>query len=80
MNIPLLIVEKELYIESNLEKGEVSMTPTERKNILAALTNANTFLIYTISILARSCKFVKTPSKSPFANDDINFLLEPDEL
>jgi hypothetical protein len=38
------------------------------------------FLLYTVSILARSCLFVKSENKSPLANDDLNYMLEQEEM
>ena len=38
------------------------------------------FLLYTISKLSRSCKFVKTEKPNPFANDNLYFVLDKDEI
>jgi hypothetical protein len=43
-------------------------------------TNSNMFLLYTVSILARSCVFVKIQTKNPYALDELNFVLEQDEI
>jgi len=38
------------------------------------------FLLYTVSVLCRSCRFVKTPNPNPLANDNLNLVLDNDEL
>ena len=38
------------------------------------------FLLYTVSKLSRSCRFVKDSSPSPLQNDDLNFVLDQNEL
>ena len=58
--VPLFQLEKELYLESNLEKNDVLISPLERKIALQSATQAQMFLLYTVSKLSRSCRFVKT--------------------
>lgn len=58
--IPLFKIEKEFYLESNLEKTEVLMTIIEKKNIIRDATPFTIFLSHTLSMLTRSCRFVKS--------------------
>lgn len=58
--IPLFKIDKEFYLESNLEKTEIFMTIIERKNILKDATPFTIFLAHTLSMLTRSCRFVKS--------------------
>ena len=78
--IPLFVFDKTLYIESNLQKADVRISEIERKNSISTATPCFMFLLYTVSTLARSCLFVKSPNKSPLANDEIGFVLDQDEL
>ena len=79
VNLPLISIEKELYIENNAEK-DVFISVVERKMNLNTATNHNLFLLYTVSTLARSCLFVKIQTKNPYSLDDLNFVLEPEEI
>lgn len=79
MQLPLIVIDKELYIENNLEK-DVYISTLERKMNLNTATNHSIFLLYTVSLLTRSCMFVKIQSKNPFALDDLNFVLEQEEI
>jgi hypothetical protein len=56
------------------------MSDAERKITFAQIQNPYQFLIYTISVLARSCVFIKGISKSPFADDDLNYMPDQDEF
>lgn len=72
--IPLFSIEKKLYLETNIKKSNVLMSEPERKAAYNSIQNPYQFLIYTISVLARSCVFVKGISNSPFSNDDLNYI------
>lgn len=74
------MVEKELYMHSNLEKNEFKMSNTERKQIMMDCTSHNMFLLYTVSKLSRSCQFVKDCGPNQYANDGLNFQLDNDEI
>lgn len=78
--IPLFILDKDLYMHFNLEKAEFKMSPLERKQILSDATSPYIFLLYTVSKLSRSCLFQKDSGLNPCANDLINFQLDPDEI
>jgi hypothetical protein len=79
VNLPLINIQKELYIENNSEK-DVYITTAERKMNLNSATNHCIFLLYTVSLLARSCVFVKIQAKNPYSLDDLNFVLEQEEI
>lgn len=52
----------------------------ERKLALNTATPPFLFLAYTVSNLIRSCRFVKTQTPNPFANDNLNFALDGLEM
>lgn len=79
-SVPMFFVDKDLYIHSNLEKNEFKMSPLEKKTILSDATSQHMFLVYTVSKLARSCQFAKDAPPSQFANDELNFKLDDDEI
>jgi hypothetical protein len=60
--------------------GDVLIHPAERKMVLPTLINCYSFLLYSVSVLTRSCMFVKVQQKSPFANDDLLHVLDSDEI
>mmetsp|Transcript_8863 Transcript_8863/g.8252 ORF Transcript_8863/g.8252 Transcript_8863/m.8252 type:complete len:105 (+) Transcript_8863:6642-6956(+) len=78
--IPLFVIDKQLYIETNIKKDKVELTDSDRKFIINGHKNFNSFIIYTISLLSRSCLFIKGVEKNPFSNDDLNFVPDQDEL
>lgn len=78
--IPLFQLDKELYMESNLEKNDVYLTFAEKKQAANSATAPYTFLAYTVSQLSRSCLFVKSQVPNPYALDNIQFVLDTDEL
>jgi len=78
--VPLFIMEKELYMGKNSKKVDVHISDIERKNVIQSATPYSIFLIYTASVLVKSCVFVKTANKSPFANDSLCFVLDQNEL
>jgi hypothetical protein len=52
----------------------------ERKKIISDHQHPSKFLIYIISLLSRSCIYVKQQEKNPYSNDDINYVPDNDEL
>lgn len=56
-------------MESNLEKSEFLMTIMEKKNILKDATPHCIFLAHTVSMLSRSCRFVKSQQINPYSLD-----------
>jgi hypothetical protein len=73
-------MEKDFYLNSNVKKTDARISDIERKNVMNTATQYTIFLLYTTSILAKSCVFVKSTNKSPYSNDDLNFVLDQDEL
>ena len=79
-HIPLFILEKELYMNTNLEKNEFKMSVLEKKALLADSSSPFMFLWYTVAVLSRSCEFTKDTELNQFANDNLRFKLEEDEI
>ena len=67
-------------MESNLEKNDVKLSVSERKAALSDSTQPSMFLLYTVSVLSRSCCFVRGSAPNPLANDSLNYVLDDDEL
>jgi len=67
-------------MESNLEKNEVTLTMTEKKQAVMSATPQYLFLVHAISYLSRSCSFVRSSTMNPHAIDSLNFILDPDEI
>lgn len=63
-SIPLFQVEKEMYMESNLEMGDIRLGNLERKIAIQEATPNYMFLLYTVSVLSKSCRFVKDAAQS----------------
>jgi hypothetical protein len=79
--VPLLQVGKELYLESNLEKNDIFISLNEKKQTQSNATNPHIFLVYTVSILSRSCLFVKSSVANPYAwEGGANFILDREEM
>jgi hypothetical protein len=78
--IPLFVLDRELYLSSTgAGKSEFKMSLLEKKGILADATAPLMFLLYTVSVLARSCEFTKD-TVSKLANDNLRYKLDPDEI
>lgn len=72
--IPFFIIEKELYMKTNLEKQDAKISLIEKKGALNEAVPFQMFLMYTVSKLSRSCQFVKDPAVvNPLANDKLDF-------
>lgn len=69
-----------MYIETNIKKTEAPISEIEKKTVIFTQTHYSLFLVYTISILARSTLFVKSSTRSPYSNDDINYIGDPEEI
>jgi hypothetical protein len=58
----------------------VVLSASERKQIANLISNSYTFLILTISNLARSCSLVKAGSTSGFQLDALNYVPDKEEI
>jgi hypothetical protein len=57
--VPLFVVDKEFYMQSNLEKNEFKLSQLEKKLMYNEATDPFMFMIYTVSVLTRACLFSK---------------------
>ena len=62
--MPLIIIQKELSIGMDPERGKVQMSSLERKQVANFISPTATFLALAISNLTRSCQFVKSNGAS----------------
>lgn len=67
-------------MNTNLEKNEFKMSVLEKKALLADSSSPFMFLWYTVAVLSRSCEFTKDTEVNQFANDNLRFKLEEDEI
>ena len=52
----------------------------ERKQVIQSATPCLVFLSYTIAVLARSCRFVKSQTPNPYALDELNIKPDNEEV
>ena len=67
-------------MESSLKKNEAKISGAERKIAINEATSPYMFLLYTVSKLSRSCRFVKDSGPNYLANDSLNFQLDEEEI
>jgi len=74
------VVDTQFYLETNLKKEKIEISEIERKDVLASHKCSNIFILYTISLLSRSCLFIKGIENNPYSSDDLNYIPDSEEL
>ena len=64
--MPLFVYSKQFYIGIDPERARIELSPAEKKQLGGFLSPSDTYLLLSISLLARACCLVK-PGKGSSA-------------